>query len=52
MKITVPANQRITALNWDGDLTVPAGKKVEITDSTCVGTALAGLIMTLGGGTG
>jgi len=52
MKMTIPALVTISAINgsgWDADLLVPAGKKVEITDLTCLGSQLAGTIMAYGG---
>jgi len=48
----VPPRVTISALNasgWDADLLVPAGKKIEITDSTCSGTKLTGLMLAMGG---
>jgi len=39
----------ISGLNWDTNLTIPTGYTIEITDSTCVGQTLKGVIMTLGG---
>ena len=53
MKMTIPALVTISAINgsgWDADLLVPAGKKIEVTDYTCVGDVMNGVIMTLGGG--
>jgi len=52
MKMTVPAQVTISAINgsgWDANLLVPAGKKIEITDSTCVGSVLAGYVLSVGG---
>lgn len=53
MIYVIPPRVTISALNasgWDADLLAPAGKKIEITDGTCVGTVLNGVMMAMGGG--